>query len=183
MLCQRLLSALQPRPARPSILSELLEDAEPDRALICGADVGVLRLAREIRASCAAAVSTQTSILNHEAANFWADLGAERIVLARELSLDEIAEMREKTPKNAGNRSVCPWRDDVYPIRAAACFRNTRQGGTPTARGVRAAVLVNYTALMEEKTAGQYLPVRGGRARHLSVVTQGYVHDRAYSRS
>lgn len=44
-------------------------------------------------------ISTQTSILNHEAANYWADEGAERIVLARELSLEEIAEIRAKTPK------------------------------------------------------------------------------------
>ena len=83
-------------PALPSYL-ELLEDAGADALIV--ADVGVLRLAQKYAPHVPLHISTQTSILNHEAANFWADLGAERIVLARELSLDEIAEIREKTPK------------------------------------------------------------------------------------
>ena len=63
-------------PALPAYL-ELLQDAGADALII--ADVGVLRMARQIRAQgSGASISTQTSILNHEAANYWADEGAER---------------------------------------------------------------------------------------------------------
>ena len=83
-------------PALPAYL-ELLQDAGADALIV--ADVGVIRLAHKYAPRVPLHISTQTSILNHEAANFWADLGAERIVLARELSLEEIAEIRAKTPK------------------------------------------------------------------------------------
>ena len=83
-------------PALPAYL-ELLQDAGADALIV--ADVGVIRLAHKYAPRVPLHISTQTSILNHEAANFWADLGAERIVLARELSLGEIAEIRAKTPK------------------------------------------------------------------------------------
>ena len=83
-------------PALPAYL-ELLQDAGADALII--ADVGVLRMARRYAPKVPVHISTQTSILNHEAANYWADEGAERIVLARELSLEEIAEIRAKTPK------------------------------------------------------------------------------------
>ena len=76
---------------------ELLQDAGADALIV--ADVGVIALAKQYAPRVPLHISTQTSILNHAAANFWADLGAERIVLARELRLEEIAEIRAKTPK------------------------------------------------------------------------------------
>ena len=76
---------------------EVLQDAGADALIV--ADVGVLRLAQRYAPRVPLHISTQTSILNYEAANFWADLGAERAVLARELSLEEIAEIRAHTPK------------------------------------------------------------------------------------
>ena len=44
-------------------------------------------------------ISTQANIVNYETASFWYKMGAERVVLARELSLEEIKEIRAKTPK------------------------------------------------------------------------------------
>lgn len=44
-------------------------------------------------------MSTQTGIVNYYTANVLHDMGAKRVVLARELSLDEIADIRAKTPK------------------------------------------------------------------------------------
>ena len=43
-------------------------------------------------------VSTQTNILNYEAVKFWQDLGAERVVLSRDLSLKQIEEIKNKVP-------------------------------------------------------------------------------------
>ena len=72
-------------PALPAYL-ELLQDAGADAMIVADA-----RRDRHGRKKYAPGVplhiSTQTSILNPEAANSWADMGAERVVLARELSL------------------------------------------------------------------------------------------------
>ena len=61
-------------------------------------DLGVLSLLRELRPDAKIHVSTQASVCSVEAARGWANLGASRLVLARELTLDEIAEIREGLP-------------------------------------------------------------------------------------
>jgi len=58
-------------------------------------DPGVLSLARKVAPSLEIHLSTQANTLNARAAAFWADMGVRRIVLARELSLDRIARIRE----------------------------------------------------------------------------------------
>ena len=58
-------------------------------------DPGVLSLARKVAPSLEIHLSTQANTLNSRAAAFWADMGVRRIVLARELSLDRIARIRE----------------------------------------------------------------------------------------
>lgn len=66
-------------------------------ALIIG-DLGAAVLARRYAPHVALHVSTQASVANAEAARVWQDLGASRIVLARELSLGQIAELRATLP-------------------------------------------------------------------------------------
>lgn len=61
-------------------------------------DIGVLTAAREAAPGLPVHVSTQASCLNYVAANTYHKLGASRIILGRELSLDEIKELRDKTP-------------------------------------------------------------------------------------
>lgn len=60
-------------------------------------DPGVLRIAKKICPEIPIHISTQANITNYESAAFWHDIGAERVVLARELTLDDIAEIRAKT--------------------------------------------------------------------------------------
>jgi len=43
-------------------------------------------------------LSTQANVLNHEAISFWYDLGVSRVVLARELTLKEIEQIKQKVP-------------------------------------------------------------------------------------
>ena len=62
------------------------------------ADVGVMALAGKYAPHVQRHISTQASIVNYETARAWHDLGADRVILARELSLDEIREIRAKTP-------------------------------------------------------------------------------------
>ena len=62
-------------------------------------DIGVLKLAKKYAPDVDIHISTQAGITNYAAANAFYELGANRIVTARELSLAEIAELRAKTPK------------------------------------------------------------------------------------
>ena len=63
------------------------------------ADVGVLSLAAKHAPHVPRHISTQASIVNYQSARAWYELGAQRVILARELTLEEIREIRAKTPK------------------------------------------------------------------------------------
>lgn len=69
----------------------------PPDALIV-ADVGVLALAKELLPMCDLHISTQANAVSSAACKAWATLGAKRIVLARELTLEEIKEIRAALP-------------------------------------------------------------------------------------
>lgn len=62
-------------------------------------DIGIINLARKVVKNLDIHVSTQANITNKYAAKFFCDLGVKRLVLARELSLEEIREIREYIPK------------------------------------------------------------------------------------
>lgn len=75
---------------------ELLDDADADA--IIAADLGVITQAKRYAPHVALHVSTQLGVVNSVTANALYDFGASRVVLARELHLDEIAAIRAKTP-------------------------------------------------------------------------------------
>ncbi len=75
---------------------EIIKDANPDAILV--SDFGILRLLRKYMPDTEIHVSTQTNILNYECVRFWQDMGATRVVLARELSIPEIAEIKRQVP-------------------------------------------------------------------------------------
>ena len=75
---------------------EYLESLGVDAVIL--ADVGVLALAKKHAPHVQVHISTQASVVNYQAARTWHDLGASRVILARELSLEEIREIRAKTP-------------------------------------------------------------------------------------
>jgi putative protease len=76
----------------------LLRDVSPDALII--ADVGVFALAKKILPHTQIHISTQAGAVSHADCGFWHSMGASRVVLARELSLSEIAQIRENTPKD-----------------------------------------------------------------------------------
>ena len=86
----------------PAYLEQL--DAAGVDALIV-ADLGAFTLAGKYAPHCQRHISTQQSIANYECAKAWYELGAQRVVLARELSLAEIIEIRQKTPRELEIRS------------------------------------------------------------------------------
>ena len=73
-------------------------DAAGADALIIN-DPSVIRIAKRVAPNLPLHLSTQANTLNSEAALFWHEQGIERIVLARELTLSQIAQMRRKLPE------------------------------------------------------------------------------------
>jgi len=134
---------------------ELLNDVGVDALIV--ADMGAFTLAGKYAPSCQRHISTQQSIANYECAQAWYDRGAQRVVLARELSLQEIAEIRQKTPKELeietfGHGAMCV----SYSGR---CLLSNYMTGRDSNRGACAQPCRYQYALMEEKRPGEYFPV------------------------
>lgn len=75
---------------------EALAEAGADAFIM--SDLGAIRLAKRYAPNVAVHISTQASCMNAEAALLWHELGAKRIVCAREMSIEDIAAMRDKLP-------------------------------------------------------------------------------------
>ena len=72
-------------------------DMKPDAFIM--ADPGLIMLAREAWPDVNIHLSVQANTVNYAAVKFWQSVGVKRIILSRELSLDEIAEIREQVPE------------------------------------------------------------------------------------
>ena len=138
----------------PSYL-EQLDDAGVDALIV--ADLGAFTMAGKYAPHCERHISTQQSIANYECAQAWFDLGAQRVVLARECSLKEVAEIRAKVdPKleieTFGHGAMCV----SYSGR---CLLSNYMTGRDSNRGACAQPCRYQYALMEEKRPGEYFPV------------------------
>ena len=134
---------------------EQLDDAGVDALIV--ADLGAFTLAGKYAPHCERHISTQQSIANYECAQAWFDLGAQRVVLARECSLQEVAEIRRKVdPKleieTFGHGAMCV----SYSGR---CLLSNYMTGRDSNRGACAQPCRYQYALMEEKRPGEYFPV------------------------
>ena len=134
---------------------ERLQDANVDALIV--ADMGAFTLAGKYAPKCQRHISTQQSIANYECAKAWYDLGAQRVVLARELSLEEIRTIRENTPKELeietfGHGAMCV----SYSGR---CLLSNYMTGRDSNRGACAQPCRYQYSLMEEKRPGEYFPV------------------------
>ena len=141
-------------------------DALPDYAqalLALGADAAIVADLGAISAMRRAApglpihVSTQANCVNHAAARAYFDMGATRVVLGREMTLEQIAELRARTPAELEleafvHGAMCMAYSGRCLISAYLTGRSANRGGC--AQSCR----WNY-ALMEEKRPGEYLPV------------------------
>jgi putative protease len=134
---------------------ERLNDAGVDALIV--ADMGAFTLAGKYAPNCQRHISTQQSIANYECAQAWYDLGASRVVLARELNLEEIREIRRKVdPKleieTFGHGAMCV----SYSGR---CLLSNYMTGRDSNRGACAQPCRYQYALVEEKRPGEYFPV------------------------
>ncbi len=138
----------------PAYLEQL--DAAGVDALIL-ADLGAFTLAGKYAPHCARHISTQQSIANYECAQAWFDLGAKRVVLARECSLEEIRTIRQKTSpeleiETFGHGAMCV----SYSGR---CLLSNYMTGRDSNRGACAQPCRYQYALVEEMRPGEYFPV------------------------
>ena len=134
---------------------ERLDDAGVDALIV--ADLGAFTMAKQYAPRCDLHVSTQQSIANYACATAWYDLGAKRVVLARELSLPEIIGIRENCPKELeietfGHGAMCV----SYSGR---CLLSNYMTGRDSNRGACAQPCRYQYALVEEKRPGEYFPV------------------------
>lgn len=77
---------------------EFLESIKIDGIIV--SDIGIMELAKQVAPKLELHVSTQANVTNKYTAKFYCDLGAKRLVLARELSIQEIKEIRDFIPKD-----------------------------------------------------------------------------------
>lgn len=136
-------------PAYLTFLNEIKVDA------ILVADLGVFTLAKEYAPDVELHISTQANNTNWTAVNAWAELGASRVVLAREMSLEEVKEIREK----------CSVELEMFVHGAMCisysgrCLMSNYLTGRDANRGSCAQPCRWNYALVEEKRPGQYFPV------------------------
>ncbi len=75
---------------------DIIKEAKPDALIV--SDFGILNVIKRELPEIALHISTQTNTLNYEAVKYWRDFGAKRVILARELSIEQIRTIREKVP-------------------------------------------------------------------------------------
>ena len=127
----------------------------PDGVILT--DLGVLATVRELLPDTAVHISTQSSIVSPAAARAWADLGASRLVLARELTLDEIKRIREALPPRVSLEAFV--HGSMCVSYSGRCMLSNLLTGRDGNRGQCAQPCRwNYT-LMEEKRPDERIPV------------------------
>lgn len=75
---------------------DIIKDANPDALIV--SDFGILNVIKNKLPDIDIHISTQTNTLNSDAVKFWRDFGATRVILARELSIKQLAQIRKNVP-------------------------------------------------------------------------------------
>ena len=134
---------------------EYLDSIGVDAVIAAGPDV--LDLCRRHAPHVQIHMSTQTGITNYEMARVWHELGASRVILARELSLDEVGELKARAPR--GLEVECFVHGAMCVSWSGRCLLSNYMTGRDASRGACAQPCRYQYALMEEKRPGEYFPV------------------------
>lgn len=134
---------------------ELLESLGVDA--IIASDLGTMRLVQKYAPSAQLHVSVQSGTVNAETATAFYELGASRVVLARELTLEEIAEIRAETPKELELEAFA--HGAMCVSFSARCLLSDYMTGRDANRGACAQSCRWHYSLMEEKRPGQYFDI------------------------
>lgn len=134
---------------------EMLNDAGVDAVIV--ADIGVMELAKKYAPNTEIHMSTQTGIMNYHTANTLYNMGASRVVLARELSFEDIAEIRAKVPKEL--EIECFVQGAMCVSFSGRCLISAYMTGRDANRGDCAQPCRWKYHLFEENRQGQYFPI------------------------
>ena len=134
---------------------ETVADAEADA--IIASDIGTMELVKKYAPKQELHISVQSGIVNYETARAFYNMGADRIVVARELSLDEIAEIRAKTPKEL---SIEVFTHGAMCVSfSARCLLSSYMTGRDANRGDCAQSCRWSYSLMEANREGEYFDI------------------------
>lgn len=141
-----------------SVLPAYLEalDASGADALILG-DMGAFSLAAKHAPHMQRHVSTQASVMNAAAARAWHDLGASRVVLAREMSIDDIADLRASAPRDLELETFV--HGAMCMAYSGRCLLSAAMTGRSGNKGFCAQPCRWSYALVEEKRPGAFYPI------------------------
>lgn len=121
------------------------------------ADMGVLAIAKQAAPEVEVHISTQAGIVNYAAANAFYQMGAKRIVTARELSLEEIKMIRDHTPPELEIEAFV--HGAMCMSFSGRCILSDYMVGRDANRGDCAQPCRWKYHLMEETRPGQYFPI------------------------
>ncbi len=134
---------------------EFLDGIGADAVIAAGVDV--LSLCKRHAPHVQVHMSTQTGITNYEMARVWRELGASRVILARELSLEEVAEICAKAPR--GLEVECFVHGAMCVSYSGRCLLSNYMTGRDAARGACAQPCRYRYSLVEEKRPDEYFPI------------------------
>ena len=132
-----------------------LENMKVDAIIV--SDPGIIMTAKEVAPKLEIHLSTQANNVNWKSALFWYKQGVKRIVLARELSFEEIKEMREKLPQDCELEAFV--HGSMCMSYSGRCLLSNYMTGRDANRGECAQPCRYKYYLTEEKREGQYFPV------------------------
>lgn len=132
-----------------------LKEMKPDALII--ADPGIFSCAREICPEIDCHISTQANNTNYETWRFWYGLGVKRVVSARELTLAEIREIREKIPEDMEIETFI--HGAMCISYSGRCLLSNYLAGRDANQGSCTHPCRWKYAVVEETRPGEYLPV------------------------
>lgn len=132
-----------------------LKSLGPDALII--ADPAIFQMAKEICPEIERHISTQANNTNYGTYRFWWELGAKRVVTARELSLKEIKEIRERIPEEMEIESFI--HGAMCISYSGRCLLSNFFTGRDANQGACTHPCRWKYAVMEETRPGEYMPV------------------------
>ena len=132
-----------------------LKEIKPDAIII--SDPGVFMLAKEITPEIDIHISTQANNVNYADFNFWYGLGATRVVSARELSLDEIAEIRNHIPADREIETFV--HGAMCMAYSGRCLLSNYMTGRDANQGACTHPCRWKYHVVEENRPGEYMPI------------------------
>ena len=132
-----------------------LKEIGPDALII--ADPGIFMYAKEICPEIERHISTQANNTNYETYRFWYNLGAKRVVSARELSLEEIREIRAHIPDDMEIETFI--HGAMCISYSGRCLLSNYLAGRDANQGACTHPCRWKYSIVEEKRPGEYMPV------------------------